>query len=125
MLHISQDALFQITFILALAIFVATFIGGYGWLMRMFRRHAGPQPLTFTQRWLAGFISIVPLCTFASYLLLRTQPSALLESLGFGVLGAVLAATSSTSIMAELRRHADQNADQDAVGRFSDKRFPW
>jgi hypothetical protein len=98
-----QDTLDQIAFLAALALLVALFVAGYVWLMRLFRHRSAPQPVTLTQRWLAAFIPVIPLCIFAAYFLFRAQPAATLDSLGFGVLGALAAATSSTSISAATR----------------------
>lgn len=99
----SQDMLDQVAFMATLALLVALFVAGYVWLMRLFRRRSAPQPVALTQRWLAAFFSILPLCIFAAYFLFRAQPAAALDSLGFGILGALAAATSSTSISAVTR----------------------
>lgn len=99
----SQATLNQIAFVVALALLVALFVVGYVWLMRLFRKRRAPQPVTLTQRWLAAFVPVIPLCVFAAYFLVHAQPAAALDSVVFGVLGALLAATSSVSISAASR----------------------
>ncbi len=94
----SRDVLYQIAYVLTLAILVAVFVTGYAWLMRAFRRHRAPQPVTFAQRWTAAFVPVVPLCLFGSYALFRAQTSAVGGTLAFGVLGALAAATSAMYI---------------------------
>lgn len=98
-----QDILDQVAFMAALALLVALFVVGYIGLMRLFRRRSAPQSVTHIQRWLAAFIPVIPLCVFAAYFIFRAQPAAMLDSLGFGILGALAAATSSTSISAVTR----------------------
>lgn len=91
----SRDVLYQIAYVITLAIFVAVFVAGYAWLMRVFRHRRAPQPLTFAQRWTAAFVPVVPLCLFGSYALFHAQASAVGDTLAFGVLGALAAATSA------------------------------
>ena len=99
----------QIAFLVALGLLVALFVAGYIWLMRLFRQRRMPQPVTLAQRWLAAFVPVIPLCVFAAYFLFHAQPSAALDSLGFGLLGALLAATSCVSISAA--SHGGSQAD--------------
>ncbi|HEY8325545.1 MAG: hypothetical protein ACHQ1E_11735 [Ktedonobacterales bacterium] len=115
-----QDTLDQIAFLAALALLVALFVAGYMGLMRLFRRRSKPQPVTLTQRWLAAFIPVTPLCIFAAYFLFRAQPAATLDSLGFGVLGALAAATSSTSISSATRGAPSADLIDEAAERAAD-----
>lgn len=115
-----QDTLDQIAFLAALALLVALFVAGYMGLMRLFRHRSAPQPVTLTQRWLAAFIPVIPLCIFAAYFLFRAQPAATLDSLGFGVLGALAAATSSTSISAATRAAPSADLIDEAAERAAD-----
>lgn len=115
-----QDTLDQIAFLAALALLVALFVAGYMGLMRLFRHRSAPQPVTLTQRWLAAFIPVIPLCIFAAYFLFRAQPAATLDSLGFGVLGALAAATSSTSISAATRGAPSADLIDEAAERAAD-----
>ncbi|HZC08277.1 MAG TPA: hypothetical protein VE338_21770 [Ktedonobacterales bacterium] len=111
----SRDMMFQIAYLLILAILVAIFAVGYAWLMRIFRRRRAPQSATLAQRWLAAFVPVVPLCIFGAYVLFRTRPAAALDSLAFGALGALVAATSCVSISLATRGAPNMDADLNAA----------
>lgn len=110
----SQAMLDQLAFMVALVLLVALFVAGYVWLMRVFRKRRAPQPVTLAQRWLAAFAPIIPLCVFAAYFLFHAQPDAALDSLAFGVLGALLAATSSATISAASRSGSPADGETEA-----------
>lgn len=93
-----QEAWKQIAFVGALILLVAVFVVGYRGLLRVFRQRGAPQPPTLAQRWLAAFVSVTPLCIFGAYFLVQAQPTAVRDALAFGVLGALLAATSGVSL---------------------------
>ena len=113
----SLDMLNQIAFVIALVLLVALFVTGYVWLMRLFRKRRAPQPVTLAQRWLSAFVPVIPLCVFAAYFLVHAQPAAALDSVAFGVLGALLAATSSVSISAASHGASPAEAEAAAIER--------
>ena len=102
-----QEAWKQIAFVGALILLVAVFVVGYRGLLRLFgqrfRQRGAAQPPTLAQRWLAAFVSVTPLCIFGAYFLVQAQPNIVRNALAFGVLGALLAATSGVSLGAAAR----------------------
>ena len=98
-----QEAWKQIAFVGALILLVAVFVVGYRGLLRVFRQRGAAQPPTLALRWLAAFVSVTPLCIFGAYFLVQAQPNIVRNALAFGVLGALLAATSGVTLGAAAR----------------------
>ncbi len=90
---------------------IAAFVGGYRWLMNLFRRRAAPHPVTYRQRWLVGFVSILPLCLFAGYAVFHSHSFAVLLSIGFGLGGAALAAASGLPVIPFVGREPKEPAE--------------
>jgi hypothetical protein len=104
---VPQEAWKQIAFVGALILFVALFVAGYRGLLRLFQRRfrqrGAPQPPTLAHRWLAAFVSVTPLCIFGAYFIVQARPNTVRNALAFGLLGALLAATSGVSLGAAAR----------------------